>query len=314
MICSKCGKELFPGDDFCPNCGTKVEITKGKKSGVLRGILLFFVGLILGGSIVATLMLTDIISIRDTKVDTKSESKAKKSKYEGSGFETKEDAMKAYLKAFEKGDIEEIYKCYAIETLVENYQMKQQCKRFGGYTAYSSISFPLYGELSRSILTTARLNDVNKVIYYRYGMLSGWDLDEIYSSAGRSFDSENEIDEFIDEYFPNKEKEICSKCEIVSFYEPEEILGKQWTNTEKMNQNIIDVYGCEDYDSIGVVFKNNGKYYFIAQDLIKYNGRWFLLISESKFSAILQISITDGQMWPLGENFDEDDYRYLYED
>lgn len=245
----------------------------------------------------------------DTKKRIQEESS--KHRYEGDGFDSPEAAMEAYLEALRNEDLEGAYKCFAIETSAENYTFQNQLAQNQSYYSTSTNKLPIYDDFTKAISTSFHLNEINKMIFGQYCVLAGW-APPLYGMAISIADG-NEggyegVEDFVDKEFPDTVD--LTKIELVSFYDPKEIVGDMWTE-KQTKENIkkqCSNYGAQQLESLAAVIQNDMGYFFLAIDSVKYNNKWYLR-SGSFLASILGMDTQQGGMGYIGETFDVDDFE-----
>lgn len=341
MICSKCGNDINGNVKFCSRCGNKVEISqmvsadiqpgqyipnsseKPKKNG-LKAFLFILIGLLLGVAVGALVMfvLTNLsessgsdkadndkrIEKDDDKSDDsgKSRKRSKSDKIEGAGFDTAEEAVTEYLERYCDGDMNAIYECFAIESMVDNYTIYNMVDRLQAMNPNMSIKQPVYSELSRNISIEGRKSDIYKMLFYHYRVLMQWSDDT--KSMPIMLD-DKDPQELVTEYMPDNEASLKNGIIIDAVLNPEDIT-ELWNREGNIKNRDAwrDCMGAEEIESLPVVFHTDAGYFVWYAGAVKYNGRWYVDMNPSILSSIMGIAGADAGMEYIGAEFDVSDF------
>ena len=123
ITCIKCGTSVDESAKFCPSCGTRIK-KKPKKN--TKGIIFLLFGILIGAVTACTLM----ILLNNPK----------KTKMEGAGYKTPEDAVMAYAEYLKNGDMEGMISTFAVESYVEHFDMRAHLEYYDSYFPYRYTS------------------------------------------------------------------------------------------------------------------------------------------------------------------------------
>ena len=133
--CRNCGHPLDPSIKHCPKCGSaNPEYAKPKKKGA-GNLLFFLLGIVLSAGILAGVIAAGWLTIGNTI--GKKENKA--SKVEGAGYNTPEEAVKAYAQYLKAGDLDGLLSTCAIESYASHLRAEIYYEMYSGFMANSSL-------------------------------------------------------------------------------------------------------------------------------------------------------------------------------
>jgi len=304
MFCKGCGSQILENARFCEICGTPLyeqemaygqitEVKQKKKKGGAKSLLIALLALIVGIGI--GVLVTSLVGGSGSKSTNKTAKSGKTGRYEGNGFDTTEEAVTAYLEAFSNGDIDEMYKCWAIESSVDNFTIYDSVERLKVYTPTISTRIPVYGTISRNLSIDNRKRTIGNTMIYQYMMFMNWSEDAKTMSIALEDDTP---EEFIKEMFPNNEDKMEKGIVIDKIYNLDDL--EEYELVKKADEKNIGYYHAEDMTSVPVVFHIGDDYYFWAAGLIKYDGKWYLDTNAATLSMIRGYPISDGNMEYIG--------------
>ena len=214
-------------------------------------------------------------------------------KYEGSGWETPEEAVRSYLDGFKNADLKKMISSFAIETYVDSYNFEAQLDRTKVFTLSMEIRFPNANDFFKSINVETRKEKIVTSICFQF---SSYYFPEYNVGLNLLFDGENSVDfeEFIDRY--NSSTLIpASSFEFTNFLEPSEIAEHYASerNQENINQ-LARIYGADTMKSMVASFKIAGKPYILCCDVLRYGEKWYLSSLGGNIGALLSVPIYNG--------------------
>ena len=205
MYCRSCGCKLEPEARFCRSCGAPVpeplpvqpvvqiltpeqpaEQTARKPSG---GWGKFFFGLLAG--VLCCAIAAGVFALcRKGGAETK---------LEGSGFDSPEAAMQAYLDGLLNGDAEKAISSFAIETFTAHFDWKTYAERRSMYLP-NSYSPDWFG--SEQVNLAVRFRDAAGALYTQYRLIAladtPYDMQDGIDAV--HFDSTNDLENFTREF------------------------------------------------------------------------------------------------------------------
>ena len=311
MFCSFCGKNLNPGTKFCSYCGKEQPVSQeavkavpavepsrpaalpevpvqsssapvkspkpAKKSG--RALLFGLIGAVLGAVLLAgALLFTGLISFGGAK------SVGTAGKIEGSGYDTPEDAAKAYLEALKNQDIDAMVAAFAVESYAEHYDLQAMYERLQAYTPSLEMKLPAGSDYNNEWNIQGRRASILSQIEYQYFQ---------YNVPSANMDSTMVLTDnpnLISDMKKDTKNYVFSDLKITGTMAPED-LSDQYLS--KINQeNIgkqVKAYGVDSKDVANVVitFEADGGSWYFCPQMIRYDGRWYIQTLSGNLSALL---------------------------
>ena len=198
-VCRKCGAPIGEGSAFCSSCGTKIK-EKPKRSAA--GIIFLFVGIIVGAAAATALVLL-INKSKDAGVV----------KIEGSGYDSPEDAVTAYVEYLKAGDMDGIISTFAVESYMEHYDPKAYYEFTTSYFPYIASGTQMNAMVLGDSELSGRLNAENRRAY-----ITSW-IYKQYMGAVLSDESNEEIKDQIDGGRPIRIPDDMESDELMDFLE-----------------------------------------------------------------------------------------------
>lgn len=88
--------------------------------------------------------------------------------FEGSGFDSPEEAVTAYLEAMQEGDVQGMLSTFAIETYVDNVDAQTYLTRMGAFVPDDQEGVPLSNAYAREIAISRRYAGLADQLYMQY--------------------------------------------------------------------------------------------------------------------------------------------------
>lgn len=200
MYCRACGAPLEQGARFCRSCGAPAPESEqpvllvqpdiaqtGKKRGGSAGK--FWLGLLAG--VLCCAIAAGVFALcRKGGAETK---------LEGSGFDSPEAAMQAYLDGLLNGDAEKAISSFAIETFTAHFDWKTYAERRSMYLP-NSYSPDWFG--AERVNLAVRFRDAAGALYKQYRLIAladtPYDMQDGIDAV--HFDSANDPENFTREF------------------------------------------------------------------------------------------------------------------
>ena len=263
---------------FCPKCGATIPDADNKeKSGskVVKNILLVLLILVLMA-----------VSGLGTAAYMTFHNKTSGATYEGKGFNTPEEAAKAYAEAFANKDINEMLSCCAIESYVDNFDYEAQIERYGAYTPTAFYGPVMTGddEATRQMDIEERKGQLVNHIIRGYLRASQPIDSPIFSGLvlqvgdGKEYDADEIVDMLrgagtIDSI---KVGDVEEYFDFANTDPPE--------TSEKFLKALKKVFGGK-VESMVVDLEIDGEDYLLFVDVIQYDDRWYVLTPMGYYGA-----------------------------
>lgn len=209
--------------------------------------------------------------------------------FEGNGADTPEKAVSNYLMALKNADYNELIKCYAVESLAENFNMEKYVNRYKILTP-AMMMVSTDNEIMKQIAIHEFVSQIIKIIKYQMWNLGGSDF-FLEATPIQTYDDSASI---IEKTFP---KDLDKKLKTLTFnnefYKPNNLLEyDEVSNNIKNYQNIVkDIYGASDVKDVIAKFTVDGTDYYFMTETIKYKGKWYISLNTSITAATFGLSI-----------------------
>jgi hypothetical protein len=255
-------------------------------------------------------------------------------KIEGPGFETPEEAAKAYLTGLKDQDINAMVSTFAVETYVEHYDLQAMVERLKTYTPSLEIRLPGNTDYNQQLNVVARQNQITGAILNQYMFYNA--TDELGDFTPTLLKEPDEAADFIEKFESDTEDYVFADLEIGSSLsmeslpddlEPDEL--ESYLESEGLLENLQDdlpedfledLYGnfvsepnqnnierqaktigveAEDVANVVVAFEANGDTWVFCPQAVRYNGKWYLQSLQGNLSILANMAIYTGGLGPI---------------
>lgn len=277
---------------FCPKCGATIPDADNKeKSGskVVKNILLVLLILVLMA-----------VSGLGTAAYMTFHNKTSGATYEGKGYNTPEEAAKAYAEAFANKDINEMLSCCAIESYVDNLDYEAQIERYGAYmpTIFGGPIMTGDDEATRQINIEERKGQLTNFIIRAYLRVSQPIDSPIFSGLalqvgdGKEYDA----DEIVDLLKGASDIDSIKVGDVEDCYYF--LQASSNDNSDKMHKTLKKVYGGK-IEWLGVELEIDGEDYVMFVDAIQYDEKWYILAPHGTGASIAGLDVYSGGICEL---------------
>ena len=203
--------------------------------------------------------------------------------YEGDGFEHPEDAVEAYIEAFNRGDFSAMLSTFAIETAVDHMNQRSTAERLKAFLPNSPNAryFPVFDDYTRSVSIGLLVGEFSRgfsqqLLFYiwppEYGDYDGSHV--LFTSD----DTVGKVNLFYDRLQESDFNQRYGRIEIRDFLSPEDLdLGDEYYSDE--NQKRLDKtcenYGCDELKDLAVSLSINSKHYIQYMQCARFGERWY---------------------------------------
>ena len=227
--------------------------------------------------------------------------------FEGKGADSPEDAVKNYLDALKTCDYNQIIRCYAVETFVENYNIDRYIENLNSANVTMKMIYPK-DDLLRETGKFEVLASINKMIKYQIWNLSGSDFFKKSSVIALR----DNVQSVIDEAFPSNAEQRLRAIKFNEFVPLEKILSYYAASDPSYNScdgELLDgfnsainknhekskrIYGCKDIKDVTASFYVEGTKYYYFAETIKYGRKWYISCNQGAVASISGMAIPKG--------------------
>lgn len=222
--------------------------------------------------------------------------------YEGPGWDTPEEAVSLYLEGLKEQDIGKMISAYAVETYVDQFDLRSQIARMGAYTRSMTPNMPNSNHLLQAINTEARKNEIVQSILGQITSicLSGQDFTQPIVFAKENVDGETKA--FVEG--------LQSAFDAVDFgtikplgFVPPELISVMYAS-ERNQQNMkaqAAPYGTEEARSVVALFTVDDTLCVLCCDVMRYGDRWFMYRPGGNIGQLIGFSSLTGGMVAISQ-------------
>lgn len=215
--------------------------------------------------------------------------------YEGPGWATPEEAVEAYLEGIKEQDLSKMIGAYAVETLVDHFDLQAQVTRLGMYSLSLVPSLPSASGLVRDLNVQSRVSEITRTTIYQMHALClpGQDFTQpvTFGSEGR----EERIEVFVSDMDSAFSSVDFSTLQILRFIAPEDISELYMSERNQENiQSQIAPYGADEGRSVVVSFTVDGKVGALCCDAVRYGDLWYMLRGGGNIGAMIGLAAHNG--------------------
>lgn len=220
-------------------------------------------GLLLAALAVAALLLTGVLRTGDAQI-------------EGPGFDSPEDAIRAYAEAMKEGDLDAMIACFAVESYVNRYDPRAYYERVEAFNS----SYPLSGsvipdstELLQQLRVKARVSAIADVVW---GQLMAVAVPEEYYNDMWMLRDETQLRDFWRAWKHTAKLESMKPGKVLS---DKKLLDEDYDRerVDKMYERIEEMYGVSAVRLVGMELTVDGDEYLLVLLAARYGERWYLL-------------------------------------
>ena len=216
--------------------------------------------------------------------------------FEGGGFASPENAVRAYLEGYKKIDIEEMLSAFAVETFVKNYNFDIQVLNNVSFSNVLNVNLA-YPNSSRLFIRDniyQRLFQLEKDIADQVMGYTETDFSGLNADDFAEMESQELIDAIVGLFPVENDFEGLPSLSIVRFLEPGEI-GINNSYTEPSVKEYIDMateaYGIDELLDVAVACDIGGKAYYLTFTAYRYGSAWYL----GEVGGTIGMSLPDGE-------------------
>ena len=231
---------------------------------------------------------------------------------EGSGYETPEEAVSAYVEALCNNDVSAMMRACAVESYVENYSLEKYVERLGALIGgISQYYLPDTGKLSEEINIEHRKGTLVNLIKGQYLTLTSAEVMEAGERAVTlsEYDSASSL---LQDMFSYMEPEITYEGEILP---PVFVISANTYYSLNMQKNILkqrNVTGAQKFTDRAAVVYVNGEPGLLLLGICQYNDRWFVT-NNSMLANMIGLRSTGGGAVMFGSEEAESSLDFNYD-
>ena len=206
--------------------------------------------------------------------------------FEGSGYDTPEDAVLAYLDGLNQGDVTAMLSTFAYESYVAHVNPDYYVQRLKAFRIDSIACLPLTDDFSRSLMLNARYGEITDQLRYLY-VVSATNYDGNITVI-RDAEAYREL---MSQFENSPMSSWIGNVDFVEWLEPA-ALDELYSNSINIANIGWDaaVCGAEDMAILAAHIRLNGEDAIQTMSCVRYDGRWFNLSLSNRLSIVLNMS------------------------
>jgi hypothetical protein len=216
---------------------------------------------------------------------------------EDAGYTSPEDAVKAYLDGLRNADLEKMVGTFAVESYVDNFNLRAQIERLHTYMETVPIKLPNTNEFFRKINIENHKNRIILEIYNQYITWSQPNLSEKRYTPIR-LEGAAEISMLLNklEDAGNEAKlKSLKTLKIREFISPGKVNDRYDSEANQKNltaQKIV--LGADEYQSVVALVEVEQQFYLFCFDAALYGRKWRISSLSGNIGNILGIDPYSG--------------------
>lgn len=215
---------------------------------------------------------------------------------EGPGFDSPEEAVTAYIEAFQRNDLNGMLSTFAVETFAERYDLGKMVECLLGYPA--SLGYvPSISDYSRALNVEFRRSYLLNLIRSQYLTLTG-----AACANGESINNYEKTpgDEFLAGIFAMDDSPWLATIDFQGeFHEPDEFSEFYYIEITQRNiAKFTTCYGGDECRALAARLEIAGEPYVQLMDVIRYGDRWYNLTPGGHLANLVGLSTNSGGLSP----------------
>ena len=214
---------------------------------------------------------------------------------EGTGFDSPEKCVEAYMEYFKNGDYNGMLSCYAIETAVDNFDMEGYVERLQCITPTLNLVLA-DDDFSKSMSAEQLRYRVFTSIRSASWYLANCNF--LVDGLPVALESEGNAKDLIEDFLPSDIQSRLAQIEYNEILdESDEIVERCLTEQLKENAKEQSAYfGSDDYEPIAIDFSVGKDDYYLFLDMLEYDSKWYISPNSSFLSSVYGIPLTQGSV------------------
>ena len=209
-------------------------------------------------------------------------------RYEGSGFDTAEDAVLCYMEGLRDLDFEKMLSAYAWETMISHFSVEAHLNRL---KSYSQVTYPRFPALNDFMVTAdmqmVRANEIRLICNSIESYILG---EESPNGLQIPLTEESDVEAYMQK-FDNGKLEKLSGMTNIRFLTPDEVTGGKFSlenNQQSFSRRAAPYCADEVVDIVAVGDVEDGVI-FCASLVARYGEKWYIISSTSNIDLIIGV-------------------------
>ena len=223
---------------------------------------------------------------------------------EGSGFDSPEEAVSAYIQGWKNSDYAWMMAAFAVETYAANYDLNGTVERVGAYTPIMEF-IPGISELSDEINIETRRSRISKIIKAHYLLLTqSKSMESTYAGTYRMLEDNETAEEMMADMFATDDSTYLSDITTDGVFIDPASLNEAYSS--ETNQAAIaktaELAGADEVCSLLTTIRSAGAFYLLSMDTVRYGDRWYILEAGGNIGNLLGIPSDYMGLLPISED------------
>lgn len=215
---------------------------------------------------------------------------------EGPGFDSPEEAILAYAKALQKGDVQEILSTFAVETYVENFDLTAWIDNSGAYTIAGSQPIPSADDYTMGLNLVARQYEITRNLTNMYLTLGK--VENFVSPITFNGDPYDKPSELVDDMVIYNWMDMLAGMEIGDILDCEAV-GHDPINMNRVLWYQLQYLRCEELVPLALELTIDGESYCLCVDVARYGEKWYNCDPFGTLAFYLGADALSGGLYPL---------------
>jgi len=225
----------------------------------------------------------------------------------GSGFETKEDAARAYIQGFINHDVQQMLSACALETYVDHYDLERQIERLRSLPPISTYGYlPANGEFAYQINLETRRSDLTRMIRNQYLSLTGSDIQQL--SGNVILDDYDSAADLISSVYGPENAQVTMEGDILPGY----LLSSLMLTATGQWGGAMTAYAdrAERIDSVAAFLRIDGTLYVMTLGTECFDGKWYVT-PFNLLQNIMAMDVFTGGLVPMEVGISDEEVQAL---
>ena len=190
---------------------------------------------------------------------------------EGSGYNTPEEAVLAYLDAMNRGNVREMLSTFALETYAANAYPMFNVELLGIYNPKTSLYLPDFDEYSRALLVRDRYDTVAS------GLMNAWVSYATGTDEPIQLQTNEEIQALLNQFDASPLNGMTGNVSFTGWIDPVRLNRSFYYDNADRRSLVTSMVlnGGDDEAILAAMFTVNGKPGLLSMRCVRYDGRWY---------------------------------------
>lgn len=219
---------------------------------------------------------------------------------EGPGYDTPDEAARAYVEAMNAGDMNTLVATFAVETYVDHMDAMASLERMKVFNTSMYYSVPVAGPLTRGILIERRRNEITQLIYNAWLLNATQNTD--YEDAGSGgmvkMEDSASIEAFLSVLNASPMEQMVGHITVTAVCAPNNPLISKYMpanlNSEKVQQNMAQQLtncGGDEFAERIVILDVDGAMGVQFMQCVRYGEKWYNYRTQSMIATMLGLEV-----------------------